>query len=94
MKLVMLSSESITQTKDKKTQALLPTPKYWQVSYGLAESGKVIEIFMSKEQFEKLGLSQFILDKSDIKTIYADYKSVDVVFDNNKNIIAVEEVKG
>jgi hypothetical protein len=88
MKLVILSVEKFS-SKDKVTQS----PLNWAVCYGLAESGKVVKVFMNREKFDLLGIDRFALNKADVSSIYQDYKSCDVVFDENKNIIEVKEVE-
>jgi len=58
----------------------------WANSSFLTEKGEVIQKFMSLEDYDKTGLSDFELPLDQVKAIHADYKSCDVQFDVNGKI--------
>lgn len=86
MRYVILSVDKFTY-KDSITGEARPSC----VVYGLSEKGSVIKPFFSASDYEKFGFDKFVLDKSDVDSIYKDYKSCNLDFNERGNVVSVSE---
>ena len=83
MKLIILSKVDIKSKKDGRE---------WVKIWGLSPKAQLIDSFMSKEQFEAMGLSSdFVLSQEDVNELFKTYQSVDVSFDFQGRLESISE---
>lgn len=77
MKLILLSHVPINGKDGRK----------WDKVYALSEKGKMVEPFMDRDSFEKLGFSDSdFLSTKDVEDVFKTFASVDLSFDANGRV--------
>lgn len=62
------------------------------IVYGMDEKGSTIKpLFFKEEDYNKTEFDKYVLDKSDIESIYKDYKSCQIDFDQAGFFVKLSE---
>ena len=84
MKVIVLSKVNIVG-KDKRE---------WVKITAISQRGKVVEPFFAKAEYEALKFPESsFLTEEDVTSLFTDFKSVDISFDDNRRVESVSETE-